>query len=233
MRAVSAPYEIEGKSVRIGASVGAAIFPRDAQDHKAATLLKAADMALYDAKASGRGAVKFFVEDMALAVRRRRKLGGRPARRARRSGQLTLAYQPIIDIAGGRMLAVEALLRWTHPQFGAVSPLGIHPDRRGDRGRSSKSAPSCWTTPAGTPSPGPTHVRIAVNLSAVQFERGDLEATVRESLERTGLAPERLELEITESILIGNHVAVLESSTGCTRSASTSRWTISAPAIRR
>jgi diguanylate cyclase (GGDEF)-like protein len=207
VRAVSAPYEIEGKSVRIGASVGAAIFPGDAQDHDAASLLKAADMALYDAKASGRGAVKFFVEDMALAVRRRRKLGA-DLRDALARGQLSLAYQPIIDIAGGRMLAVEALLRWTHPQLGAVPPSEFIPIAE-ETGAIVEIGAFVLERACREALAWPAQLRIAVNLSAVQFERGDLEATVSESLARTGLAPERLELEITESILIGNHEAVL------------------------
>jgi diguanylate cyclase (GGDEF)-like protein len=207
VRLVSAPYDIEGKRVRIGASAGAAIFPRDAPDQKAATLLKAADMALYDAKASGRGTVKFFVEDMALAVRRRRKLGA-DLREALARGQLSLAYQPIMDVNRARVQAVEALLRWVHPQFGAVSPSEFIPVAE-ETGAIVEIGAFVLDQACRDALAWPAHVRIAVNLSAVQFERGDLEATVREALTRTGLPPQRLELEITESILIGNHAEVL------------------------
>ncbi len=208
VRALSAPCKIEGKAVRIGASVGAAVFPDDAPDGKAATLLKAADMALYDAKASGRGAIKFFVEDMALSVRRRRRLGA-ALRDALGHNQLTLAYQPIVDIDGGRVMAVEALLRWTHPEFGSVSPAEFIPIAE-EIGAIIEIGAFVLENACRDALAWPAHVRIAVNLSALQFEGGDLEATVRGALERTGLAPDRLELEITESILIGNHAAVLE-----------------------
>ncbi|MCW2282893.1 diguanylate cyclase (GGDEF)-like protein [Rhodoblastus acidophilus] len=207
VRALGAPCQIEGKTVRIGASIGAAIFPDDAPDAKASTLLKAADMALYDAKASGRGAVKFFVEDMAVAVRRRRRLGA-ALRDALGQNQLTLAYQPIVDLNGGRVMAVEALLRWTHPEFGAVSPAEFIPIAE-EIGAIIEIGAYVLESACRDALAWPADVRIAVNLSALQFDGGDLEATVRGALERTGLAPERLELEITESILIGNHVEVL------------------------
>jgi diguanylate cyclase (GGDEF)-like protein len=208
VRTLSAPYEIESRPVRVGASAGAALFPQDARDGKAATLLKATDMALYDAKASGRGTVKFFVEDMALAVRRRRKLGG-ALRDALASDQLSLAYQPIVEIDGGRMMAVEALSRWTHPHFGVVSPAEFIPIAE-ETGTIVEIGAFVLERACRDALAWPAHVRVAVNLSAVQFERGDLVATVRGALERTGLPPQRLELEITESILIGNHAQVLD-----------------------
>jgi len=208
IRALSEPYEIEGRAVRIGASAGAAIFPEDAPDAKAATLLKAADMALYDAKDSGRGAVKFFVEDMALAVRRRRQLAG-ALRDALGRDQLELAYQPIVDVNGGRVTSVEALLRWTHPEFGPISPAEFIPIAE-ETGAIIPIGAFVLESACRDALAWPAHVRVAVNLSAVQFERGDLEATVCEALARTGLPSARLELEITESILIGNHAEVLE-----------------------
>jgi len=207
VRAVSAPYELEGKSVRIGASLGAALFPENAPDRKAATLLQAADMALYDAKGSGRGAVKFFVEDMALAVRRRRQLGV-ALRDALGHGQLTLAYQPIVDIRTRRVMAVEALLRWTHPKFGAVSPSEFIPIAE-ETGTIVEIGAFVLNRACRDATNWPAPVRVAVNLSALQFERGDLEATVRRALADSGLPAERLELEITETILIGNHAEVM------------------------
>jgi diguanylate cyclase (GGDEF)-like protein len=208
IRAVAAPFEIEGKVVRIGASAGAAIFPRDAPDDDAATLLKAADMALYDAKASGRGAVKFFVEDMAFAVRRRRQLGV-ALRDALANDELSLAYQPIVDLVSGHVTAVEALLRWNTPQFGAISPVEFIPVAE-ETGVIVEIGVFALESACRDAVAWPADVRVAVNLSAVQFDRGDLEATVRAALAAAGLPPERLELEITESILIGNHASALE-----------------------
>ena len=169
--------------------------------------MKASDMALYDAKASGRGTVKFFVEDMAVAVRRRRHLA-EALRDAVANGEITVAYQPIVDLKTNRTTTIEALARWTHPQLGPVSPGDFIPvaEETGTiveigayiLGRACRDA-LAW----------PDHVRVAVNLSAIQFDRGDLLETVTTALRESGLPPDRLELEITESILIGNLQAVL------------------------
>jgi diguanylate cyclase (GGDEF)-like protein len=205
VRALSQPFEIDARIVRIGASVGAAVYPDDAEDGAAESLIKAADMALYGAKAAGRGAVRFFAEDMAHSIRRRRRLGEK-LRGAVARGEMSLNYQPIVDVADRSVMAVEALLRWTHPEFGAVAPGEFVPIAEENATiveiggfvlrRACRDA-MAW----------PDSVRVAVNLSALQFERGDLGATMRQALAESGLPAQRLELEITESILISNHEA--------------------------
>ncbi len=208
VRALSASFYIEGRIVRIGASVGVALFPQDAAEGDAESLLKAADMALYDAKDSGRGAVKFFVEDMALAIRRQRLLGAR-LREAETRGELTLAYQPVIDLVENRAMAVEALLRWTDPELGAISPAEFIPVAE-ETGAIVEIGGFVLRQACRDAVDWPDHIRVAVNLSAIQFERGALFETVSAALAETGLPPRRLELEITESILIGNHDLVLD-----------------------
>ncbi len=206
VRVLSQPFEIEARIVRIGASVGAAVYPDDAENGAAESLIKAADMALYGAKASGRGAVKFFAEEMAHSIRRRRQLGEK-LRGAVARGEMSLTYQPIVDVADRSVMAVEALLRWTHPEFGAIAPGEFVPIAEENATiveigrfvlRQACRDAMAW----------PDSVRIAVNLSALQFERGDLVAAVRQALAGSGLPAQRLELEITESILICNHQTV-------------------------
>ena len=203
VHALSQPFEIEAGIVRIGASVGVAVYPDDAENGAAESLIKAADMALYGAKAIGRGAVKFFAGEMAHSIRRRRELGEK-LRGAVARGEMSLTYQPIVDVADRSVMAVEALLRWTHPEFGAVAPGEFVPiaeenativEIGGFVLRQACRDAMAW----------PDSVGVAVNLSALQFERGDLVAAVRRALAESGLPARRLELEITESILICNH----------------------------
>jgi diguanylate cyclase (GGDEF)-like protein len=205
VRAIGQPYGHDGRRIVIGASVGVALFPQDADSREG--LIRASDMALYDAKASGRGVAKFFIEDMAVAVRKRRLIG-EALRDAVANGEFDVVYQPILDLVRMRTTAVEALVRWQNPTLGQVSPVDFIPvaEETGiivDIGayvlRRACSDAMNW----------PAHIRVAVNLSAVQFDRGDLIETVTSVLRETGLPPNRLELEITESILIGNSAEVI------------------------
>ena len=207
IRALSQPFEIDARIVRIGASVGAAIYPDDAADDAPESLIKAADMALYGAKAAGRGAMKFFAEEMAHAVRRRRQLG-EELRKAVARGEMSLVYQPIVDIADESVTAVEALLRWTHPEFGAVGPGEFVPVAE-ENATIVEIGDFVLRQACRDALSWPDSVRVAVNLSALQFERGDLVATVTAALAESGLPAYRLELEITETILICNHETVL------------------------
>ncbi len=206
VRALSQPFEIEARIVRIGASVGVAIYPNDSEDGTAESLIKAADLALYGAKAAGRGGMKFFDEEIAHSIRRRRHLGDE-LRGAVARGELSLAYQPIVDVADRSVMAVEALLRWTHPEFGAVSPTEFVPIAEENATiveigafvlRQACQDAMAWPHP----------VRVAVNLSAAQFERGDLVETVRSALAESGLPAKRLEIEVTELMLIHCHETV-------------------------
>ena len=171
------------------------------------SLLKASDMALYDAKASGRGSVKFFVEDMAVAIRRRRQLAD-ALRDAVVKGEMSVAYQPIVDLGTNRTTTIEALARWTNPQLGVVSPGDFIPIAE-ETGTIVEIGAHILERACRDALAWPGDVRVAVNLSAIQFDRGDLLETVTAVLRETGLPPERLELEITESILIGNLQTVL------------------------
>ncbi|MBB3710528.1 diguanylate cyclase (GGDEF)-like protein [Limimaricola variabilis] len=195
---ISRPFEIDDHLVVVGTSIGIALYPGDGGD--AETLVKAADMALYRAKADGRNGFRFFEQEMDSSMQRRRLLE-RDLRLALKNDELEVFYQPIVNIGTSRVSCFEALLRWTHPERGAVSPAEFIPLAEeigliGEIGHwvleRACEAASGW----------PEHVRIAVNLSPAQFRAHSLVDQVARALERTGLAPHRLELEITESILL-------------------------------
>ena len=176
---------------------GAALFPRDAD--KIASLLANADAALYRAKHEGRGAIRLFTSAMDQQLRERRALE-HDLRFAVERGELYLDYQPQ-QHRDGRIIGYEALVRWRHPDRGVVSPGEFIPvaERSGSIAQiddwvlieACREAAS-WDRP----------FRIAVNVSAAQFRRENLDAQVRMALRETGLEPSRLELEITESVLI-------------------------------
>jgi predicted signal transduction protein with EAL and GGDEF domain len=188
---------IDGHSLRIGLSVGAAIHPEDGRD--AATLLVNADAALYRAKAEGRGAIRFFEADMDRQLRERRALQ-RDLQLAIERNELMIHYQPQASIGGG-IIGFEALARWRHPTRGMVPPSVFIPLAEESSlinsigewilNEACREAAS-WQRP----------LQIAVNLSPVQFRHGDLPDLVGQALTRTGLLPGRLELEVTEGVLV-------------------------------
>jgi diguanylate cyclase (GGDEF)-like protein len=188
---------IDGHLLRIGLSIGVAIYPADGTE--AETLIGNADAALYRAKADGRGTMRFFEAEMDKLLRERRALQ-QDLRLALDHGQLSLYYQPQARI-DGEIIGFEALLRWHHPKYGLVPPATFIPLAE----ESSLIIPiSEWVLreacreAASWPNP----LQIAVNLSSIQFRYGDLPTTVHAILLETGLSPSRLELEITESVLI-------------------------------
>jgi diguanylate cyclase (GGDEF)-like protein len=192
------PYEIDGHHVVIGASIGIAITPSEAisADH----LLKNADMALYRAKSDGRGTWRFFEPDMAVKAQARRRLE-LDLRNALESNVFKVFYQPLVNLKTKRISTCEALLRFPHPERGMIPPSEFIPiaEEMGliiDIGkwvlRQACIEASQW----------PETVRVAVNLSPIQFKRGDVVRDVKEALEFAGLAPNRLEVEITESVLL-------------------------------
>jgi diguanylate cyclase (GGDEF)-like protein/PAS domain S-box-containing protein len=195
--AVSDEFEIEGNRLRIGLSVGIAIYPIDGVDE--VSLIGNADAALYRAKAEGRGSIRFFEADMDHRLRERRALL-HDLRSAVEQGQLIVYYQPMARI-DGEIIGLEALARWQHPARGQVPPSTfipiaeesglIHPIGEWMLREACREAAS-W----------PKALHLAINLSAVQFRHGDLAGLVHQVLLDTGLAPGRLELEITESVLI-------------------------------
>src|SRR5690349_15436797 len=196
---LSERYKIDNHLVEIGASVGIAMTSRGVS---ADTLLKNADMALYRAKADGRGTFCFFREEMAQVVESRRILE-LDLRKALANEEFELFFQPLVNLKSGRISTCEALLRWNHPVRGTVSPTDIIPVAEDmglivDLGRwiLRKACMECMKWPDG--------VSVAVNFSPQQFHQRDVLSEVRYALEVSGLPANRLEIEITESSLLRN-----------------------------
>ena len=196
---LSEPYKIGNHLVEIGASVGIAVtLPGISAD----TLLKNADMALYQAKSDGRGTYCFFRDEMAQTVEARRILE-LDLRKALLHEEFELFYQPLLNLKTGRITTCEALLRWNHPTRGIVSPADIIPVAE-DMGLIvdighwilRKACAECMKWPEA--------VSVAVNFSPQQFHQRDVLNEVRYALEASGLPPHRLEVEITESSLLHN-----------------------------
>ncbi|OIQ93965.1 cyclic di-GMP phosphodiesterase Gmr [mine drainage metagenome] len=203
------PVEAEGQELATSASIGVALYPDDGEDFD--TLLKKADTAMYRAKDAGRNTYRFFDEQMNVeAVLHLTMRNG--LRRALDRGELVLHYQPQVELTGGTVVGVEALIRWQHPELGMVPPARFIPIAE-ESGlivpigewvmREACRQAVAWKK-AGLP-----NLTMAVNLSAVQFKRGDVLQTVVSALEETGFDPHHLELEMTESILIRNTESVL------------------------
>ena len=196
---LSERYKIDNHLVEIGASVGIAMSARGVS---ADTLLKNADMALYRAKADGRGTFCFFRDEMAQVVEARRILE-LDLRKALANEEFELYYQPLVNLKSGRISTCEALLRWNHPVRGTVSPIDIIPVAEDmglivDLGRwiLRKACMECMKWPEA--------VSVAVNFSPQQFHQRDVLSEVRYALEVSGLPANRLEIEITESSLLRN-----------------------------
>jgi diguanylate cyclase (GGDEF)-like protein/PAS domain S-box-containing protein len=194
---LSDTYEVDGHQVVIGASVGIALSPRDATgpDH----LLKIADMALYWAKADQRGTFRFFEPEMDIRAHARRTLE-LDLRNALASNAFQVFYQPLFDLKTKRISTCEALVRWPHPLRGMISPAEFIPVAE-EMGLIVELGKFVLTEACRTCATWPRDVRVAVNLSANQFRRGNVVKTIQEALEETGLEPNRLEIEITESVL--------------------------------
>ena len=196
---LSERYKIDNHLVEIGASVGIAMT---SPGITADTLLKNADMALYRAKADGRGTFCFFRDEMAQIVEARRNME-LDLRKALANEEFELFYQPLVNLKSGRISTCEALLRWNHPLRGTVSPIDIIPVAEDmglivDLGRwiLRKACMECMKWPEG--------VSVAVNFSPQQFHQRDVLSEVRYALEVSGLPAHRLEIEITESSLLRN-----------------------------
>ncbi|WP_162530401.1 bifunctional diguanylate cyclase/phosphodiesterase [Rhodovastum atsumiense] len=202
---VGLPCELDGHQLVIGSSVGIALAPADGTDADA--LLKGADMALYRAKAEGRGCWRFFEPGMDARMQTRRTLET-DLRRAMVAREFELFYQPIVEIPSRRVSGLEALLRWRHPERGLVPPDAFIPLAEeiglivaiGEWALARACAEA--TTWAGAP-------KVAVNLSSVQFASRGLVDAVAAALERSGLDPARLELEITETVMLQETEATL------------------------
>jgi diguanylate cyclase (GGDEF)-like protein/PAS domain S-box-containing protein len=199
------PYDIEGRVVTVAASVGIAMAPRNGEDTE--SLLRYADLALYSAKADGGRTFKVFEPEMNLRLQARRALE-HDLRDALANDELELHYQPSIDLASGRVAGFEALLRWSHPERGAISPVEFVPIAENIGlidGLGEWVLRRACADAAGWPS----DVRVAVNLSPLQFKSRKVLQSVLVALASSGVSARRLELEITESVLLQENEANL------------------------
>jgi diguanylate cyclase (GGDEF)-like protein len=195
---VSRPYKIEGHEIRIGTSVGIAVAVPGKT--LAEGLIKDADVALYAAKADGRGTFRFFAQEMhALATER--QVLEKDLREALANDQLTLLYQPIVDSVSEEVVAFEALLRWHHPVRGLLPPAVVIPLAE-ESGLMPRIGDWVLRTACAEAAKWPPHIRVAVNLSPVQFADPALAATVTGTLATSQIDPERLELEINEAVFL-------------------------------
>jgi len=198
VQAIGEPYEIDSKRVLVSVSIGIAVEP--AAGASAELLLKYADMALYQAKANGRATWCFYEPEMDQKVQMRRAMSADLAD-ALRLGQLEVHYQPVIDLARRRVAGFEALLRWRHPERGLVPPMQFIPLAE-ETGLITVIGEWVLRQACLEATTWPDHVRIAVNLSPRQFHGSNVALMVEAVLDQTGLDPGRLELEITESLLL-------------------------------
>ncbi len=192
------PFNLGGTEVRIGASVGLAIGPDDGTSVEA--LMRAADLALYDVKGKGRGSVRRYDRQMHARAEARRALE-LDLRVALERDQISLAYQPIVDAIDERIVGFEALMRWRHPLHGVVPPSIFIPLAE-EAGLISALGRFALMEATRTAAAWPRHIKISVNLSPLQFDDPGLVEDVRNALRRSGLAPNRLELELTESVFL-------------------------------
>jgi len=202
---VSRPPSFSNQLVHSGISIGIAIAPRDGRD--AEHLMKAADLALYQAKANGRNGYEFFRAEMEQHARLRH-LVEVDLRGALEAGEFHLAYQPQLRVDTGELTGFEALLRWTSPKRGLVSPAEFIPIAE-ETGMIVPLGEWVLRTACAAAAKWPDAIRIAVNLSPMQFRARGLAAMVTSALAATGLAPHRLELEVTESALLEDDAATI------------------------
>jgi diguanylate cyclase (GGDEF)-like protein len=195
---VSQPYFIDGSSISIGVSIGIAIAPDDGSDSE--TLIRNADLALYAAKAEGRGVHRFYRGEMLAGAQNRKQLED-DLRQALAQDQLHVAYQPVVSTADSRISGYEALLRWDHPVKGPISPADFVPIAE-DCGLIEPIGEWVLRTATAAAAHWPEWVRVAVNVSPIQFANPALPSIVASALAHSGLNPKRLELEITESVFL-------------------------------
>ncbi len=205
IKAMCAPMNIKGQQIEIGASVGIAVGPGDGLDTD--TLVKNADLALYKAKSEGRSAYHFFEAGMDAELQQRRVIEA-GLRMALGRDEFRLVFQPLLGLRENRVTCVEALLRWDF-EGRTVSPTEFIPVAE-ETGLISAIGEWVLSEACAAAATWPGHIRVAVNLSPVQFRQRDLVAQVRRALTDAKLDPTRLELEITESLLLGDSESTLK-----------------------
>src|SRR5882757_7528627 len=205
IKALSATYDIDGIEVVIGASIGIALSPGDGDTSE--ELMRNADMALYRAKSDGGGVHHFFEREMDRQAQKRRDLE-LDLRRAFANGEFELHYQPLVDLAADRISGFESLLRWRHPEKGMISPADFIPVAE-DIGLIVSLGEWVLRKACTEAVKWPADIKVAVNLSPVQFRSRNLVQVVISALAHSGLSPLRLELEITESLFLAETEANL------------------------
>jgi diguanylate cyclase (GGDEF)-like protein/PAS domain S-box-containing protein len=205
IKILSASYEIDGHEVVIGASIGIAMSPGDGDTRE--ELMRNADLALYRAKEDGGGVHRFFEREMDRQAQKRRDME-LDLRRAFANGEFELHYQPLVDIATDRISGFESLLRWRHPEKGMISPAEFIPVAE-DIGLIVSIGEWVLREACSEAVKWPSEVKVAVNLSPVQFRSRNLVQVVISALAQSGLSPKRLELEITETVFLAETEANL------------------------
>jgi diguanylate cyclase (GGDEF)-like protein len=195
---VNEPYIVEGHLVTVGTTIGIAVAPTDGED--ADRLLRNADLALYRAKAAGKSTFRFFEPEMDAQAQARRQLEI-DLRSALAAEELEVHYQPLVDLVSKDIVGFEALLRWPHATRGPIPPSEFIPLAE-ETGLITPLGNFVLTRACEDATEWPPHIKLAVNLSPMQFRVGNVFTTVSQALRATGLAPERLDLEITESVLL-------------------------------
>lgn len=203
-KALCEPFDLGDHRVTVGTSIGIAIAPRDGNDSD--VIMKSADLALYSAKSGGRGAFHFFEPELDQLMHARRNLE-RDMRKALAQGEFELHYQPFVDVESGQTCGFEALLRWHHPERGLVSPAEFIPLAE----ETSLILPlGEWVLRAACAEAAkwPLALMIAINLSPAQFRSKELVSIIVGALAASGIAPQRLELEVTETVIMHDSEAV-------------------------
>jgi diguanylate cyclase (GGDEF)-like protein/PAS domain S-box-containing protein len=205
IKVLSASYDIDGIEVVIGASIGIALSPGDGETCE--ELMRNADMALYRVKSDGGGVHRFFEKEMDRQAQKRRDLE-LDLRRAFANGEFEVHYQPLVDIAADRISGFESLLRWRHPEKGMISPADFIPVAE-DIGLIVALGEWVLREACTEAVKWPADIKVAVNLSPMQFRSRNLVQVVISALAHSGLSPKRLELEITESVFLAETEANL------------------------
>ncbi|MVT52883.1 EAL domain-containing protein [Bradyrhizobium yuanmingense] len=196
--ALSEPFDLGDHQVVVGTSIGIALAPRDGADSD--TILKSADLALYSAKSGGRGAFRFFEPELDRLLQARRNLE-RDLRKALARSEFELHYQPFVNLKSGETCGFEALLRWRHPERGLVSPGEFIPVAE-ETGLILPLGDWVLRTACAEAAKWRSDLKIAVNLSPAQFRSKELVSTIVGALAASGIASDRLELEVTETVIM-------------------------------
>ena len=203
--ALTEPYDIDGQQAVIGVSIGISVGPGDGSSPD--KLLRNADLALYRAKSDGRGTFRFFEPVMDLQMQTRRIME-QDLRKALPAGEFELHYQPVVNLASKEISGFEALIRWNHPSKGMISPADFIPLAE-EIGFIVPMGEWVIRQACATAAQWPDNLHVAVNISAIQFRSPGLMQVIVSALAASGLAPTRLEIEITESVLLHNKEATL------------------------